>query len=121
MVEIELQRGIAFVILEDDVIAGMVFSNQGRLEDQGFLFTGGADGLESVNLAHQDPGLDVHLALGLEIGTQALFKVDRLADVNHRSGCIFHQIAPRSVADCIKFFLERRLHGFIYCIFGKFR
>ena len=76
--------GIGLVVLEKDVVAGLMFLDEGVLEDKGLSFGAHDDILDTADLAHQKAGLRAGY-VALEVATDAATQVLRLPDVDDRA------------------------------------
>ena len=107
----DLDAQIALVVLQADVVAGLVLLDQVVLEDQGFLLVAGHQGLDVVRLAHEEHDVGPAVAaphVGPDPGPQVL----GLAHVDHLAGRIAHQIDARPGRKGVELVLELRdLHG----------
>ncbi len=92
--DVETQDRIAFVILEDHVVARTMALDQVGFEQQRLLFGSGDDGFEIGNAGHQRAGLGVGLVGACKIAGQPLFQVFGLAHIDCPSAVILHQINP---------------------------
>ena len=76
--------GIGLVVLEKDVVAGLMFLDEGVLEDKGLSFGAHDDILDTADLAHQKAGLRAGY-VALEVATDAATQVLRLPDIDDRA------------------------------------
>src|SRR5260370_732190 len=77
----DLRAQIGFVVLQPDVVLGLVLLNQVVLEDQRLLLAGSDDGVEVADAAHQEAHLEAAVAALAEVGAHAGAEVLPLADV----------------------------------------
>ncbi len=89
----DLDIGIAFVILEAYVVLRTVFLDQVHLKDEGFQFGPHHDPFQVFDLCDEFAGLVVHFRALLEIRAHAIFQVNGLANVDHGSVAVTHDIA----------------------------
>ena len=75
---------IGLVVLEKDVVAGLMLLDEGVLEDKGLSFGAHDDVLDTADLAHQKAGLRAGY-VALEVATDAATQVLRLPDVDDRA------------------------------------
>ena len=74
------EEWVGFVVLELDVVDGLVFLDHAVLQQQGIGLRGGDDPLDVADFFNQKPGLSVGLVLR-EIAGSSFFEVLGLADV----------------------------------------
>jgi hypothetical protein len=81
---VDLDVGVALVVLEADVVARAVLLDEVHLQDQRFELGADHDPLDIGDALDELAGLVVVLGAGVEVGAQAGAQVDRLADVDRR-------------------------------------
>ena len=92
---IQPHKGIALVVLQQDVVPGHVALDERVFQDQGLELRGDENGVEMVHLGHHGPGLFVVGGGVLEILADAVFQLFGLAHIDHLTGFVHHQIDPR--------------------------
>ena len=103
---VDLDVGVALVILETHVKARLVALDQGHLEDQGFQLGADHDPFDVGDLPHQAACFSVRLGSGVEVGAHAAAQIDRLADVDDAPGGVLHQVAAGLLGEGIQDSLE---------------
>ncbi len=76
----------------------MLFDEIG-FENECFFFRAGDDGLYVIYFIHQDAGFYVPVSCIFIIGGQPFLQISGLADIDHHTGGIFHQIDTGLVGD----------------------
>ena len=94
-VSVQPHKGIALVVLQQDVVPGHVALDERVLQDQGLELRGHENGIEMIHLGHHGPGLFIVGGSILEILADAVFQLFGLAHINHLAGFVHHQIDPR--------------------------
>ena len=89
----DLDIGIAFVILEPDIVLGAMFLDEVHLEDQGLKFRADQDPLQINDLPDEPSRFGIVTGICVKIRADAVPKADRLTHVNDRPRCVFHKIA----------------------------
>ena len=102
----DLDVRIALVVLEPDVVLGLVALDEVALEDQGLQFGGGDDKVDVVDAGHQALDLGALAGRGVKVGAHPGAQVDRLADVEDRALGVLHQIDARLGGQGVEFFLQ---------------
>ena len=92
---VQPHKGIALVVLQQDVVPGHVALDERVLQDQGLELRGHENGIEMIHLGHHGPGLFIVGGSILEILADAVFQLLGLAHINHLAGFVHHQIDPR--------------------------
>ena len=67
----DLRAQVRFVVLQPDVVPGLVLLDQVVLEDQRFLLVGGDDGVEVAHALHEEANLEAAVAAFAEVGAHA--------------------------------------------------
>ena len=101
--------GIGLVVLEKDVVAGLMLLDEGVLEDKGLSFGAHDDVLDTTDLAHQKAGLRAGY-VALEVATDAATQVLRLPDVDDRALLADVLVAAGGFGECredLTYFVER--------------
>ena len=101
--------GIGLVVLEKDVVAGLMLLDEGVLEDKGLSFGAHDDVLDTTDLAHQKAGLRAGY-VALEVATDAATQVLRLPDVDDRALLADVLVAARGFGERredLAYFVER--------------
>ena len=91
-VEVYLEVGVGLVVLQAGVVAGFVALDKRVFQYQRLRLGAGDDVLEVVDMAHHAARL---VGLGgrrAEVGTKAVTKHAGLADVQHRTPDVLHQV-----------------------------
>ena len=102
----ETHEGIAFIILEQDIVMGHMPFDQGVLQHQRLKFAGDENGVEAVHLGHHLPGLGRMSRAVLKILADPVFQLFRLADIDDLSRSVHHQVDPRAKGQVIGLFLQ---------------
>ena len=89
---IEPHKGIALVVLQQNVVPGLVPLDEGVLQNQRLELRAHHDGIKVIHLRHHHPGLFVVAAAGLEVLANAVFQLLGLAHVNDQPGLVHHDI-----------------------------
>ena len=104
LLRVELDVGIRLVILQKDVIFGLVLLDEGVFEGERVHLAGGDDiGKVGDVLDHR-----LHfggLGRGMEVLPHAVFEYPRLADIDDDAVFIHHQIDARRIGQQLEFFL----------------
>ena len=105
--------GVAFVILELDVIKRLVFFDQVHFQDQGFQLRTDDDPFNIPDVVHQMTRPGIFTCAGMEIGTHPVAEVYCLAHINYLSLVILHQVTAGLVGDGFQDILDvfRDLHN----------
>ena len=105
-------KGVALVVLQQDVVAGHMPLDEGVFQHQGLKLAGDENGVEPVHLGHHLPGLDRVSGAVLEILAHPVFQFFRLAHINDPAGLVHHQIDAGSQGQVIGLFPQFVLgHG----------
>ena len=91
----DLRAQVRFVVLEPDVVPGLVLLDQVVLENQRFLLARGDDGVEVAHPLHQEAHLVAAVAALAEICAHARAQRLRLADVEHLARAIAQYVDAR--------------------------
>ena len=104
----DLGAQVGFVVLETDVVAGLVLLDQVVLEDQRFFLAAGDDGVEVTHPLHQEAHLEAAVAALAEVGAHARPQRLGLADVEHFAGAIAQQVDAGFGRSGAELLIERR-------------
>ena len=88
----EPHKGIALVILQQDIIAGLMALDEGVFQHQRLKLTGDHDGVKLAHLLHHEAGLEGVGSILAEILTHTILQFFRLAHIDHRAALVHHQI-----------------------------
>ena len=88
----QADKGVALVVLQQDVVAGHVPLDEGVLQHQGLELAGDEDGVKVVHLGHHVPGLGGVGGAVLKILAHPVFQLLGLAHVDDLAGLVHHQI-----------------------------
>ena len=97
-------KGIALVVLQQDVILGAVALDQGVFQHQGLKLTGDEDGIEVVHLGHHLPGLGGVAGAVLKILADPVLQLLGLAHINDLTGLVHHQVNAWRQGQVVGFF-----------------
>ena len=86
--------GIAFVILQQNIIPGLVPRDEGILQHQGLKLRPGHNGVKVVDLGHHGPGLLRVGRLVVEVLTHPVLQGLGLSHIDHSALPVHHQIDP---------------------------
>ncbi len=94
----------AFVIAESDIVTRPVVFDQLALQQERFLLVADHVDLEIVDGIHQGAGLEIRPGFprGGEIGGEAAFQIQGLADINDRPEAVLHQVDAGLVGNVAK-------------------
>ena len=96
LAQVNLQVGIVFVILEQDVVIRFVLLDQVAFQDQGFQVRFAQEDVEIVDMGDHGRYLR-RMGRVPEIAPDPVFQVHRLADVDDRPGSVLHQITAGGI------------------------
>ena len=88
----QAHKRVALVVLEKDVVAGLVVLDEGVFQHQRLKFRGDEDGVETIHLRYHGPGFGVVGRTALEILGDPVFQFFCLAYVDDLTGFVHHQI-----------------------------
>src|ERR1041384_6551982 len=100
---------ITFVVLQPNIIAGLVLLDQVVFEDQRLFVRGGNQRLEILDALHQELHLR-SLVRAVEISAYTRAQILRLADINHLTRLVSHQVDAGTGRQVCEFF-RNRLHA----------
>lgn len=94
-----------FVISEGDVVAGAVVFDEFSLEEEGFLFVANDVDLEIMDGVHEGAVFQVRTGFSGwgEVGGEAAFEIEGLADVDDGTEAVFHQVDSGLVGHVAEF------------------
>ena len=92
VLHVDLEVGVVLVVLEPDVVGGLVALDERRLQQQRVGLGGGHDVVEGDDLIDERVDAALHAAAGPEVGAHARAQPARLADVEHLPAGVLHQI-----------------------------
>ena len=98
--------GVALVVLEEDVVPGLVPLDEGALQHQGLELAVGDDDVEVVDLAHHGPGL---LGVGGQVGEVLGDPVLQGLGLAHIDDLVFgvlHDVDARLQRQAVGFFFQ---------------
>ena len=99
---VEPHEGIALVVLQKNIVPGLVPLDQGVLQDQCLELRAHHDGVEVIHLGHHHPGLFVVAAAGLEVLADAVFQLFRLAHIDDQSRLVHHDVHARGQGQAVR-------------------
>jgi hypothetical protein len=102
----DLDIGVALVILKAHVVARLVALDQVHLEDQRLQLGGDHDPLDVGDLAHELVGFGMLVGGIVEVRAHPGAQIDRLADVDDPPGFILHQVAAGLIGQGVQDALE---------------
>ncbi len=97
--KVKPEAEVILVIPEHDVVAGPVFLDEVALQDEGFPARGGEDHVHPGHFLEHQSGFGVVLLRGLEVGSQAVLKVHRFADIEHPAAGLLEQVDAAAPGD----------------------
>ena len=108
----QAHKGVALVVLQENVVTGHMALDKGILQHQGLELAGDKDRVEVIDLAHHLPGLDRMGGAVLEILADPVFQFFCLTHINDLPGFVHHQIDAGAEGQVVCFFLQLVLcHG----------
>ena len=102
--DIDLQVREGLVVLEVDVVAGVVLLDEVQLHDEGFLFRAGDVKIDIGYLGDHALQLGRELIGGFEVRPDPVVKVDGFAHVKNRPPGVPHQVNAGTVRQAVKLF-----------------
>ena len=99
-------KGIALVILQQDVVLGLVFFDQGVFQQQGVQLGVGENGLKMVDIGHHPPGLQ---GVRSQIGKILAHPVAERLGLAHIDDCavaVVHEINAGQLGQPVGFFFQ---------------
>ena len=103
----ETDKGVALIVLEQNVVVRLMLLDEGVFEDQRLELAGDKDGVEMVDLRDHAAGLFIVARAKLEILADTVFQLFCLADIDNLALCVFHKVHARR---------QRQRH----CLFPQF-
>ena len=85
-------KGIALVVLEEDVVFGAVALDEGVFQHQRLKLTGDENRVEMIHLGDHLPGLGRVRGALLKILAHPVFQLLRLAHIDHFPGLVHHEV-----------------------------
>src|SRR6185369_13290489 len=112
VVEIDLEQQEPFVIAETNVVTGTEFLDQLAFEQQRFRFAADEVNVEIVDRLDQRVEFQVpaQAPRRMKVLAHPLTQITRLADVNHRSEAVLHQVNARLVRQLAQLAADRVRH-----------
>ncbi len=95
-VDAEFEAEVGLVVLQVDVVAGLVLLDEGVFQDQGFFFRVREERLHLAHFGHEETKRGPPVPGFPEIGPDPVAEVLGLADVDDRPGRVFHQVHARA-------------------------
>ena len=92
LLPIQADEGIALIILQKDIIAGLMALDEGVFQDEGLKLRAHHNGVELLHLRHHKPRLFIVPRGGLEILAHAVAELLRLAHIDDQSRLVHHEI-----------------------------
>ena len=92
LLPIQADEGIALIILQEDIIAGLMALDEGVFQDEGLKLRAHHNGVELLHLRHHEPRLFIVPRGGLEILAHAVAQLLRLAHIDDQSRLVHHEI-----------------------------
>ena len=89
---IQTDKGIALIILQKDIIAGLMALDKGVFQDEGLKLRAHHNGVELLHLGHHEPRLFIVPRGRLEILAHAVTELLRLAHIDDQSRLVHHEI-----------------------------
>ena len=83
-------EGIALIVLQQDVVPGLMVLDEGVLQDQRLELSAHEDGVEVIHLGHHGLCLLVVTGVFLEVLADPVFQFFRLAHVDDLAGLVHH-------------------------------
>jgi len=102
----DLDVGVALVVLQPHVELRLMALDQRHLEDQRFQLRTDHDPLDIRDLPHQPARFLIMLGGSMEIGAHPVAQVDRLAHVDDAPLIILHQVAAGLIRERVQNLLE---------------
>ena len=96
---------IGLVILQKNIVIGMVFLDEVTFQQQCFHLGIRYDIFEFLDIRHHGLGFHRMVSAALKILPYAVFQIDSLPHIDHMSIGILHQIYPRFLGQFFQFFL----------------
>jgi hypothetical protein len=112
---VDLEVGVALVVLEAHIVPGAVLLDQGALEDQRLQLGLGDDIVEVGDVSHHASGLGGVMDIVLKVRADARAQVDALADIDHVAGRVFHQVDAGSGGKLPDFLTRIGLARLVFC------
>ena len=109
-IQVEPDIGIAFVVLQQNIILGLVPLDQGALQHQGLELAVRQDHIKVVDLTHHGPGLFGVAGQIQKILADPVPQRLGLAHIDHRVGGVHHDIHPGMQGERMGFILQ-----FFFC------
>ena len=110
LMQIEPDKRVALVILEQDVVVRLVLLYERVFQHQRLELAARDNDVEVMHLLHH--GLDLRQMLPVEIAADAVLQLLRLADVYDLSVLVEHDVHARQQRQIICFFTQRIEHDF---------
>ena len=107
---VQPHEGIALVVLQKNIVPGLMPFDQGVFQDQRLKFRADHDGVEVIHLRDHHPGLLVVPAAGLEVLADAVFQLLGLAYIDDQPGLVHHDIHAGGQGQTV-----RLLQQFLFC------
>ena len=108
--QIEPDKGVALVVLEQDVVVWLVLLYERIFQHQRLELAARDNDVEVMHLLHH--GLDLRQMLPVEIAADAVLQLLRLTDVYDLSVLVEHDVHARQQRQIICFFTQRIEHDF---------
>ena len=102
-------EGIALVVLQQDVVVGLMALDEGVFQHQGLKLAVGDDDVEVRHLFHH--GCHLGQMLPVEIAADPVFELFGLAHIDDLAPGVQHDIDPRQQGQMIGFFPQFFQHG----------
>ena len=92
LLPIQADEGIALIILQEDIIAGLMALDEGVFQDEGLKLRAHHNGVELLHLRHHKPRLFIVPRDGLEILAHAVAELLRLTHIDDQPRLVHHEI-----------------------------
>ena len=110
---LQTDEGIALVVLQKNVIAGLMALDKGVFQHQRLKFRAYENGVKPIHLRDHHPRFGVVGRAALEILADAVFQFFRLAHIDHKTRLVHHQVDTGHKRKGIGFFQQLlSVHGF---------
>ena len=109
---VQPDEGVSLVVLQQDVVPGLVALDEGVFQDQRLKLRRDENGVEVVHLRHHGSGFLIVGGGVLKVLAYPVFQLLGLAYIDDLAGFVHHQIDPRQQGQVVGFFPQFLLgHG----------
>ncbi len=115
LLHVDLEVGVVLVVLEADVVDGLVALDEGGLQQQRLRLVAGDDVVKCVDLLDERVDAALHAAAGAEVGAHAGAQPAGLADVEHLPAGVLHQVDARTLRKRLRLLEDSGLGHAIQC------